>query len=161
MIESPDSTFLGQKIYSSLVPIKNLQGDWPAYLRQCARYHASAETEAGCAIEYQRQCALAYLGKRAQLYGGVGCSKQPRIFTPKLHAQLERLNKATRFSRYPWLETLLNLLAKIEQIQEQAGTGNLISLVSNHCAPATPLNYRRYGNAARVPALSAGRPRPN
>ncbi len=131
MLERPDSTILEQKFFSSMVPAKNVQGDWQGYQQQCARFRGNDEIDPcdGNVIAYQRQCALAYLGKRAQFYGGVGCSKQPRIFTPKLLSELERINKTKRFNRYPWLETLLNLLAKIEQLQDQAGSGNVISLV--------------------------------
>ncbi len=120
-----------QKIFSSPAAVKDFQGDWQAYLKQCARYHDNEEminARYGSAIAYQRQCALAYLGKHAQYYGGV-CSKEPRIFTPILISKLEILNKAKRFMRYPWLERLLNLLSEIEHIQGQRDTGNIISLV--------------------------------
>ena len=131
MLERPDSTFLEQKFFSSMAQTQNVQGDWQGYQQQCARFRNNDEIDPcyGDIIAYQRQCALAYLGKRAQFYGGVGCSKHPRIFTLKLVSELERLNNAKRFSRYPWLETLLNLLAKIEQLQDEAGSGNVISLV--------------------------------
>jgi len=128
MLERPDSTFLEH----SPVAIESRQGDWQAYLQQRARCHGNEEMinyHYGSAIVYQRQCALVYLGNRAQFHGGVCSKKHPRVLTPKLLSDLERMNKAKRYSRYPWMETLLNLLSEIEQIQDQPVTGNVISLV--------------------------------
>ena len=126
-----DSTFLETKNFPGPA-IENHQGDWQAYQQHCARCHGNDEAinaNYGSKLAYQRQCALAYLGKHAQFNGGVCSYKHPRIFTPKLIVELEKRNNVKRYSRYPWLETLLNLLSEIERIQDQAGTGKVISLV--------------------------------
>ena len=109
------------------------EGDWVAYKRWMAREEPesciafkSYETE----IAYFRACAFAYLGRRAQLHGGVCSRTQLRVLTSAFIAKLGGANQTERFRRYPWLETLLNLLAEIDRIQEDvAFTGNIISLV--------------------------------
>jgi hypothetical protein len=107
------------------------EGDWKAYLHHIEK---RGEDKAlidlyGSVTAYKRACALAYLGKRAQLYGGVCSTRHPHIMTAQFIATLEESNKATRFARYPWLRTLMNLLAEIEQIQDQISNANVISLV--------------------------------
>jgi hypothetical protein len=109
------------------------EGDWVAYKRWIAR----EEPESSIAFKsyetetvYFRACALAYLGRRAQLYGGVCSRTQPRVLTSTFIASLDGANRTERFRRYPWLETLLSLLAEIDRVhQDVAFTGNVISLV--------------------------------
>jgi hypothetical protein len=109
------------------------EGDWIAY----KRWTALEAPESGIAlkryenkVEYLRTCALAYLGRRAQLHGGVCSRTQPRVLTSVFIAKLEGSNRAERFRRYPWLETLLNLLAEIDRLQDEvASCENVISLV--------------------------------
>jgi hypothetical protein len=59
------------------------------------------------------------------------CSKNtPRILTPDAIRELGEANRAKRYTRYPWIETLLKLLAEIELIQDaNANSFNVISLV--------------------------------
>jgi len=109
------------------------EGDWSAYkqglLGALHQDRAALESRGGV-IAYKRQCALAYLGRRAQLHGGVCSRTQPRILTAAFLAKLEETNRTQRFRRYPWLETLLKLLAEIERIQDEAASSaNVISLV--------------------------------
>ena len=109
------------------------EGDWVAY----KRWIGLQIPESGIAsksyesnVAYTRACALAYLGRRAQLHGGVCSRTQPRVLTSTLIAKLASANQTERFRRYPWLETLLNLLAEIDRIQDEvASTRNVISLV--------------------------------
>jgi hypothetical protein len=109
------------------------EGDWVAYKRWIAR----EESESSVAFKsyatemaYSRACALAYLGRRAQLHGGVCSRTQPRVLTSAFIARLEGTNRTERFRRYPWLESLLNLLAEIDRIHEEvAVTENVISLM--------------------------------
>src|ERR1700712_1107369 len=109
------------------------EGDWVAY----QHWIALGALESGIAcksyesnVAYLRACALAYLGRRAQLHGGVCSRTQPRVLTSAFVAKLEVANRTERFRRYPWLETLLNLLAEIDRIQDEvASTRNVISLV--------------------------------
>ena len=117
----------------SLPPIRIAEGDWVAYKRWITKEepesNAASKTYA-TEIAYCRACALAYLGRRAQLYGGVSSRTQPRVLTSGYIVSLEGANRTERFRRYPWLETLLNLLAEIDRLHEDvAFTGNVISLL--------------------------------
>jgi hypothetical protein len=109
------------------------EGDWVAYQQwiilgtpESSIARKSYESN----VSYLRACALAYLGRRAQLHGGVCSRTQPRVLTSGFIAKLEGANQTERFRRYPWLETLLNLLAEIDRIHDEvAFAGNVISLV--------------------------------
>jgi hypothetical protein len=109
------------------------EGDWVAYKRWIALQIPESSIAAKSYesnVAYTRACALAYLGRRAQLHGGVCSRTQPRVLTSGFIAKLEGANQTERFRRYPWLETLLNLLAEIDRIQDEvASAGNVISLV--------------------------------
>jgi hypothetical protein len=107
------------------------EGDWKAYLQHIKKCGENKDLmdRYGSVAAYKRACALAYLGKRAQLYGGVCSMRHPHIMTKHFIATLEDSNKATRFARYPWLSSLMTLLAEIEQIQDQISNANVISLV--------------------------------
>lgn len=107
------------------------EGDWKAYLQSIARCKDDKRLieRYGSIADYKRACALAYLGRRAQLHGGVCSSRHPHIMTPQLIAELETTNRSIRYARYPWLRSLMNLLAEIEMIQDQISATNVISLV--------------------------------
>jgi len=107
------------------------EGDWKAYLQCVARCKEDKTVveRYGSLAEYKRACALAYLGKRAQLHGGVCSTRHPHIMTIQFINDLETSNRNIRYSRYPWLRALMNLLAEIEQIQDQISTANVITLV--------------------------------
>jgi hypothetical protein len=113
--------------------IEVAEGDWGAYKRWISLQIPESSIVAKSYennVAYNRACALAYLGKRAQLHGGVCSRTQPRVLTSGFMAKLEGANRTERFRRYPWLETLINLLAEIDRIQDEvAFTGNVISLV--------------------------------
>jgi hypothetical protein len=116
---------------SSADAIEIREGDWEAYLRCVGRYRqdkAMAERYASV-HDYKRACALAYLGRRAQLHGGVCSTRHPHIMTPQLIADLEMTNRSVRYARYPWLRSLMNLLQEIEQIQDQISPSNVFTLV--------------------------------
>lgn len=118
---------------NSLPPgaIEIREGDWKAYLDSLARCKDGKDVidRYGSIAEYKRACALAYLGKRAQLHGGVCSTRHPHVMSPRFIAELEAANRTTRHSRYPWLRALMNLLAEIEQIQDQISNTNVITLV--------------------------------
>jgi hypothetical protein len=122
-------------VVSSVSPqpraIEIREGDWNAYLNHIAKWDAdkSLSDRYGSAIAYKRACAMAYLGRRAQFHGGVCSTRHPHIMTPRFIAELEANNKATRYTRYPWLKALMNLLAEIEQIQDQISNSHVMSLV--------------------------------
>jgi hypothetical protein len=108
------------------------EGDWQAYRCQISdRLACERGTESfGTLQAYKRACALAYLGRRAQVKGGVCNSSRAHILTPRLIADLEHLNKTQRFARYPWLEAWMNILTEIERLQDEISTTtNVISLV--------------------------------
>lgn len=116
---------------SSTGAIEIREGDWKAYMQHLGRYKqdkAFAERYA-TALDYKRACALAYLGRRAQLHGGVCSTRHPHIMTPQFLAELEMTNRSVRHARYPWLKSLMNLLHEIEQIQDQISPSNVFTLV--------------------------------
>jgi hypothetical protein len=117
---------------SSFRPIdeRNQEGDWNGYLRQTARYRNASvipPTKAELAT-YQRECALSYLGKRAQLYGGACNYTTPRIFSAPVIAALEAGNREQRHLLHPWMKTMAMVLAQIEQ--DQAKTICLAAVIS-------------------------------
>src|SRR6185369_3298368 len=86
-------------------PIEFREGDWKACQHFYKRFQDCAELVAqyGDAIEYKRACALTYLGRRAQIHGGVCNVTQPQVMTPKFVAELDSANRKVRYQRYPWL----------------------------------------------------------
>ncbi|NMM37536.1 MAG: hypothetical protein HHJ09_08470 [Glaciimonas sp.] len=119
-------------VYPKEVAIEIREGDWKGYLQHIIGRQGNNNFVScyGDISAYKRQCAMAYLGKRAQFNGG-GCSRtQPRILTQKMISDLEAKNKAQRYQRYPWLETLINLLAEIERNQDNISGCDVISLMS-------------------------------
>jgi hypothetical protein len=118
---------IGPKVGS----IEIREGDWNAYMHfiaRCSEDKSLAERY-GNVVAYKRACALAYLGRRAQLHGGVCSTRHPHIMTAQFIAELEANNRTARHVRYPWLLALMKLLAEIEQIQDQVAGSNVISLV--------------------------------
>lgn len=112
-------------------PVEIREGDWKAYLQSIERskQDKSIIERYGSVAAYKRACALAYLGKRAQLHGGVCSLRHPHIMTVQLIVDLENANRTARYARYPWLRALMNLLSEIEQIQDQISSSNVITLV--------------------------------
>ena len=126
----PQST-LESKVIAQSIHAEIGEGDWPAYQRHS---HHGGSKEFVSSNEnlttYRRQCALAYLGKRAQLHGGAYSKMRPSTFTPRFLLELGDINKNQRFSRYPWLGKLTDLIAEIEREQERVCvSGNVISLI--------------------------------
>jgi hypothetical protein len=108
------------------------EGDWKAYLQQCKKaYEDKAIIEQyGSITAYKRACAMAYLGRRAQCHGGVYSISHSHIMTPTFITNLEASNKIQRYSRYPWLEAMSNILNEIERLQDEIATNtNVLSLV--------------------------------
>lgn len=124
-----------EEVVSDISPksgaIEIREGDWKTYLQCVAHYKTdkSLADRYGSAQAYQRVCAMAYLGKRAQLHGGVCSTRHPHIITPQFIADLEVSNRAIRYVRYPWLKSLMALLGEIEQIQDQISSNNVFTLV--------------------------------
>lgn len=107
------------------------EGDWKAYVQSVSRYKDDKRLAEryGNLIEYKRACALAYLGRRAQMHGGVCSTRHPHIITQQFIVDLEVSNRLQRHARYPWLKALMTLLGEIEQIQDQISTNNVLTLV--------------------------------
>lgn len=138
------------------------QGDWNNYLAQIAApgEQTGLPEDPIERLTYKRRCALAYLGKRAQLYGGLCSKTTPRILTPEMISELSEANRAKRYKRYPWIERLLNLMAEIELVQAQSiSQANVFSLVHSRDAfdnlpPAhsVGLDDRSGANTSRKPS---------
>jgi hypothetical protein len=127
-----DSDYTVAPITPELAAVENREGDWKAYLQQIDKcsWDTDFPNQDINVLTFKRRCALAYLGRRAQFNGGVCNKTVPRILTPQFVADLAESNKAKRYSRYPWLETLVNLLGEIERVQDEIANGdNVISLV--------------------------------
>jgi hypothetical protein len=126
-----DNIFFASNLSTDSYSVNNREGDWNSYLHQIAVRHKPAElsSDRDELLDYKRRCALAYLGKRAQLHGGVYSRTRPRILTPEMITELRGGNLAKRYARYPWLEKLLALMSEIERIQDQACLSNVFSLV--------------------------------
>ena len=121
----------GSEITAESKAVEIREGDWKTYLECVARYGKDDSLAAryGSLAEYKRACAMAYLGRRAQLHGGVCSTRHPHIMTAQFILDLEANNRTTRFTRYPWLRALMHLLGEIEQIQDQIASTNVITLV--------------------------------
>jgi hypothetical protein len=155
-----DSIFLTPNSSISTRTAVNREGDWSTYVEQIASVRGRTELfcNADELVNYKRQCALAYLGRRAQLHGGL-CSRTPRVLSSQLIADLGERNRNKRYARYPWLEKLLKLMAEIELIQEQASSANVFSLVQT--VEATEESSHRIGLADAVRPTSSYRAAPD
>lgn len=129
------AVFDSEEIVSNPSPnsgaIEIREGDWKTYLQCISRCKDDQAVldRYGSVAAYKRACAMAYLGKRAQLHGGVCSTRHPHIITQQFITDLESTNRTIRYARYPWLRALMNLLAEIEQIQDQISGTNVITLV--------------------------------
>ena len=95
-------------------------GDWGLYGRRCRFIAANPAISAADAMVLKRRFALAYLGHRAQVRGGVYLRSRPSVFTPSLIDKLAEENTRARYARYPWLERLTQLLQQLDQDQYAA-----------------------------------------
>jgi hypothetical protein len=127
----PDSEERVSNSHPKSAPIEIREGDWKAYQYYIGKARSDHDlvNRYGNTLSYKRMLALAYLGKRAQLHGGVCSTRHPHIMTPQFIADLEASNKSVRYARYPWLRAMMALLAEIEQIQDQISNTNVISLI--------------------------------
>ncbi len=106
-----------------------LAGDWAAYRRRCAFLEVVPALPTEAAIGARRAYALAYLGERAQLHGGVFRASRPTVFTEAAVAGMAKRNAAARFGRYPWLAEMLALMAALDTAQHgvMSREGNVFS----------------------------------
>lgn len=104
-----------------------LAGDWSAYSSRIA--HAGLLPDIDTRLSTRRQCALAYMGKRAQLAGGVYNSTSATVFTDAFTEVLGAENRQRRHRRYPWLAELLAITEALEREQHVNGsvTASVIS----------------------------------
>jgi hypothetical protein len=128
-----DNIFFASNLKTDPYSVNNREGDWNSYLQQITVQRDANDLpgDTNELVNYKRRCALAYLGRRAQLHGGVYSRIRPRILTAEMITELRESNRAKRYARYPWLEKLLALMAEIELIQDQACASNVFSLVSS------------------------------
>ena len=116
---------------ATMEPIDIREGDWKAYLQFSKRQHDKDALTAryGNLAAYKRACAFAYLGRRAQIHGGVCSTLHPHILTQKFMVSLESSNRTLRYARYPWLESLVAILADIERMQDElSNASNVIQM---------------------------------
>lgn len=108
------------------------EGDWKAYLQFSKRQHDKDAMVAtyGNLAAYKRACAFAYLGRRAQIHGGVCSTLHPHILTQKFLVSLEAGNRTLRYARYPWLESLVAILADIERMQDELSNASNVIQIS-------------------------------
>jgi hypothetical protein len=153
-----DNIFFASNVATDPNAVTNREGDWNSYLHQIALRRDQAD-DAQDLVSYKRRCALAYLGKRAQLYGGVYSRTRPRILTPETINGLRENNREKRYARYPWLEKLLALMAEIERIQDQASASNVFSLVPGVATTVETFDdLSTSASAHRSIGLTEGRP---
>lgn len=149
-----DNVFFASNLTTEPYAASNREGDWNSYLHHIAVERAELCDDARELISYRRRCALAYLGKRAQLRGGVYSRTRPRILTPETIDTLRESNRQKRYARYPWLEKLLALMAEIERIQDQASSSNVFSLIPGvatvEIADEAPASHRIGLNEGRT-----------
>ncbi len=117
---------------TGMEPIDIREGDWKAYLQFSKRQHDKDAMVAtyGNLSAYKRACALAYLGRRAQIHGGVCSTLHPHILTQKFLISLEAGNRTLRYARYPWLESLVAILADIERMQDELSNASNVIQIS-------------------------------
>lgn len=92
-------------------------GDWGIFKRRCAFLDATPVLAVQQNIDAKRHYALAYLGHRAQLHGGVFRPNKPTVFTETVVAALGKRNTAARNARYPWLAQMMALIAALDDAQ--------------------------------------------
>jgi hypothetical protein len=157
-----DNIFFASNLTTDSYSVNNREGDWNSYLHQIAtRAPENLSDDADDLVDYKRRCALAYLGKRAQLHGGVYSRTRPRILTPEMITKLREGNRAKRYARYPWLEKLLALMSEIERIQDdQACLSNVFSLVPPADVAADESSSYRLGLTDSNRSGNAFRPAP-
>lgn len=95
----------------------NAVGDWAVFKRRCAFLDATPVLVPQQGIDVKRQYALAYLGERAQLHGGVFRATRPTVFTESVIVALCKRNTTVRFARYPWLAQMVALLTALDDAQ--------------------------------------------
>lgn len=107
------------------------EGSWDDYRNALGRCRKSEGMfdDVSDVIGEKRQHALAYLGRRALINGGICSRTIPRILTSQFVIDLEEANRNKRYARYPWLQRMMVLLAEIEELQDRHATTNIISLV--------------------------------
>ncbi len=92
-------------------------GDWGLFRRRCTFVDASPVIDLHDALTLKRRFSLAYLGNRAQAFGGVYMRARPSVFTPAFVERMAAENAEKRFTRYPWLQRLIDLLQQLDQDQ--------------------------------------------
>ena len=120
-------------------------GDWGLFRRRCGYIDANKEIDRESAISLKRRFGLAYLGRRAQLLGGVYMRTRPSVFTPAFVERMAAENAGRRFKRYPWLEKLVQLQQQLDQDQYR-------TLMQEEAPPAGP-GLRRHLHV--VPSASS------
>ena len=103
----------------TLTTYDQISGDWHAYKKRIEE--SAATDDAMSRLTMRRECALAYLGSRAQLVGGVYNSAAPTVFTAQAIQELCTKNRERRDAKYPWLAELLAIMEALQHEQNAKG----------------------------------------
>ena len=103
----------------NLTLTNQISGDWHAYKNSID--NSAAIDDAASRLTQRRQAALAYLGSRAQLVGGVYNSASPTVFTAQAIQELSAKNRERRDATYPWLAELLAIMDALQNDQNAKG----------------------------------------
>ncbi len=119
VITSPTSMAIADGLLSGgpLADDGAAAGDWGLFQRRRLYIDANQGSDAANTIILKRRFCLTYLGKRAQLQGGVYLRAKPSVFTPGFVERMAAENAGNRYKRYPWLEKLIQLQQQLDQDQ--------------------------------------------
>lgn len=111
----------------------NAAGNWAVFKRRCAFLDATPVLAVKQNIDVKRHYALAYLGERAQLRGGVFRAAKPTVFTEAVVTSLSKRNTTARYARYPWLAQMMALIAALDEAQYNVinQEGNVLAFPDN------------------------------
>lgn len=105
------------------------EGNWSLYRNRCNSLTTNAQQADAESQRVRRAFARAYLGRRAQLNGGVYSSSKPSVLTEAVIADLTAANTARRMQRYPWIGQMLSILEELDKMQgSHAGSKRLAGL---------------------------------
>lgn len=110
---------IAMALEEQLVDDASAVGDWDVFKRRYAFLDATPVLAVQQNTEAKRRYALAYLGNRALLHGGVFRPDKPSVFTDTVVAALAMRNTGARNARYPWLAEMMALIAALDDAQHK------------------------------------------
>ena len=116
---------------SSVFDDEAAAGDWALYKQRCIFVDTSPVISIEDAAALKTHFALAYLGKRAQVKGGMYQRSGATVFSPAFIDRLVRKNTGERRTRYPGLEQLIQLMHSQSE-SSKSGSTNIIPSFKPH-----------------------------